>query len=71
MSIPSINNIYKIKKLMSLAFFKSLQTIDCVNESSERIKSELNIVHSYLSIDEWQAKKTFAEVLSEKLNAAK
>lgn len=36
---------------MSLRFLKSLQSIDLHHEN--RIKTELDIVNSYLSIDEW------------------
>ncbi len=56
---------------MSFRNFKSLQTIDSNHAYSEQVKSEINIVNSYLNIHEWNAKKSFQEILEEKLKNAK
>lgn len=39
---------------MSLRFVKSLKSIDLHSEYDNRVKTELDIVNSYLNIDEWK-----------------
>jgi len=38
---------------MSSKFLKSLQSVEHHSDYDARIKSELDIVNSYLSIDQW------------------
>lgn len=45
---------------MSCTYVKSLQSIETFKEWEDQVKTELNIVHSYLNIEEWKKKQTFA-----------